>query len=520
MSKMGTCSVCGGQTPLLHLSEARTYAFWTKPDGACPACIQNLLLRTLLERGESAFHSGIQVAWPLDSEAAFGALPTRIRMHADPRFTGRGVTVALLDSGFCAHPDLIRPQNRVRMWADATQETVPFLPFTPQERPRWPDSEGGRPWQWHGTMTSVAAAGNGHLSHGLYCGMAPEADLVLIQVRDASGHIRSETLVRALNWLLAHASGLKLRVVSMSVGGDPVDNLAGNPVDAAVQELIEAGVCVVTAAGNDGERQLIPPATSPLALTVGGLDDRNEFSSDQVALWHSNYGNATNGKTKPEVVAPSIWVAAPILPGTDIAEEAAELFERRMMGESGIDHRLTELKLITPHYQHVEGTSFAAPLAAGTIACMLEANPQLSPLLAREILVDTAQPIPGAPRERQGAGALHAGRAVSRALAERHSSGWKVTPEVTDDGLVFSLHDHAAARVELRGSWDGWTQGIECKPTEPGIWRSATCALPPGIHSYKFLLDGTRWLDDPANVRKAHDGLGGWNSVVEVRAQP
>jgi serine protease AprX len=369
-------------------------------------------------------------------------------------------------------------------------------------------------------MTSVAATGNGYLSHGLYCGMAPEAALVLMQVRDESGHISNETLVRALKWLLAYASQLKLQVVSMSVGGDPARDLTGNPVDAAVQQLVEAGISVVAAAGNHGERQLIPPATSPLALTVGGLDDRNQFASDQLALWHSNYGNAANGKEKPEVVAPSIWVVAPILPGTGIAEEAAELFERRMMGESGIAQRFAELKLITPHYQHVEGTSFAAPLAAGTIACILEANPRLSPLLVREILVDTAQPIPGAPRERQGAGALHAGRAVSRALAERHGSRWEVNPQVTEAGLVFSFHDHVAARVELRGSWDEWQHGIECKPAEPGMWRSAACELPPGIHSYKFLLDGTRWLDDPANVRKAHDGLGGWNSLVVVPAEP
>ena len=517
MVENAPCPACGELRPIRQLAEARTYAFWKKPDGACPACVHNQLLRTLLERGESAFHAGIQASWPLDTEAAYGVLPTRLRMHADPRFTGRGVTIALLDSGFCAHPDLIRPQNRVRVWADATQQPVQVLRFGPEEIPRWPDSAGGRDWQWHGTMTSVAAAGNGYLSHGLYSGMAPDADVVLIQVRDESGHISSESLVRALSWLLDHAAELNLRVISMSVSGDPVEDLLGNPVDTAVQRLAEAGVCVVTAAGNDGIRRLIPPATSPLALTIGGLDDLNDFSTDQLSLWHSNYGNAANGISKPELVAPSVWVAAPLLPGTDIEREAADLFERRMMGENGIDDRLAELKLITSHYQHVEGTSFAAPLAAGTIACMLEARPELGPLLVREILVDTAQPVPGAAKERQGAGALHAGRAISRTLAERHDGRLQSNPEVTAAGLVFSFHDHAAVSVELHGSWNGWqSPGIACRPVEPGFWKSTTCDLPQGVHSYKFLIDGHRWLDDPANVRKVHDGLGGWNSVVEV----
>jgi serine protease AprX len=59
----------------------------------------------------------------------------------------------------------------------------------------------------------------------------------------------------------------------MSVSGDPVEPLAGNPVDEAVAALVAAGITVVVAAGNAGERRLVPPATAPAALTVGGLDE-------------------------------------------------------------------------------------------------------------------------------------------------------------------------------------------------------------------------------------------------------
>jgi subtilisin family serine protease len=64
----------------------------------------------------------------------------------------------------------------------------------------------------------------------------------------------------------------------------------------------------------------------------------------------------------------------------------------------------------------VEGTSFAAPLVASTVACMLEANPGMSPSEVAQVLIASAEPVPGAARERQGAGALHAGRAVALAL--------------------------------------------------------------------------------------------------------
>src|SRR5512140_128232 len=40
-------------------------------------------------------------------------LPTPLRMDADERFRGRGVTIAFLDSGFYAHPDLTKPINRI-----------------------------------------------------------------------------------------------------------------------------------------------------------------------------------------------------------------------------------------------------------------------------------------------------------------------------------------------------------------------------------------------------------------------
>ncbi|HWX23944.1 MAG TPA: hypothetical protein VN083_02840, partial [Vicinamibacteria bacterium] len=105
------------------------------PKGACASCLQEALLATLLERGEGAFHESIQKAWPLDPEAAFGALPTPLRLHADPRFSGKGVTLAVIDSGFHPHPDLVRPRNRVRAWVDASEIPIRVQRFGPEDTP-------------------------------------------------------------------------------------------------------------------------------------------------------------------------------------------------------------------------------------------------------------------------------------------------------------------------------------------------------------------------------------------------
>lgn len=369
--------------------------------------------------GDAAMHNCFERLWPLSPKVAFGALPIPLRMHADPRFTGKGVTVAHIDSGYFPHPDLTEPRNRIRAWAETTRSSVQFLRYGANELPLWPGSHAANHWQWHGLMTTTAAFGNGRMSHGLYRGMASDAELVLIQTWDRNGRITNNTLARALRWIRRKRQALNIRIVSISVAGDAVSPLEGNPVDAAVRELAEEGVIVIAAAGNRGERDLVPPATACEAITVGGLDDSNVLDRRRHAVWHSNYYCSSTGKWKPEVIAPSLWVAAPVLPGSGVANEALELFERRARGDHSVQARIAALKLVTPHYQHVEGTSFAAPIVASIVACMLEADPELTPGEVLKILMAAAYKLPGASDERQGAGAVDAGRAIDLTLKQR-----------------------------------------------------------------------------------------------------
>ena len=422
-----SCPLCGAPSTPGILAEARwisdeavaeiarEHPGWRREDGACPACVQEALLAVLLRHGHDAFHESVQSVWPLDAETAYGAIPTPLRLHADPRFTGRGVTIAFVDAGFFPHPDLTEPVNRIRAWADASGPYVTRRDFGDGDRPRWPGWDAQASVQWHGLMTTTAACGNGTLSRGFFRGLAPEAQLVLVQVADASGRIRNPAIARALRWLGANASRLGIGVVSLSLGGDAVPFDRDNEVDREVAALVELGIVVVAAAGNDGERRLVPPASAPAAVTVGGLDDRNEFGHEAWRLWHSNYGETSGRLPKPEVVAPSMHVVAPILPGSTLAAEAPALFDRR--GHPDIEAAIASRKLVTPHYQHVEGTSFAAPIVAAVAAAMLEANPSLTPPSVKELLRSAAQLVPGASAERQGAGAVDAGRAVASALS-------------------------------------------------------------------------------------------------------
>ena len=471
----------------------------------------NWVQQNLLDEEHVVHHESVQTTWPLDAEATYGVLPTPRRLHADPRFLGRGQTIAMIDAGYYPHPDLTQPVNRIRAWVDASTEHVQTIGFPADTFPQWPGWRDARPGQWHGLMTSVAAAGNGFMSHGLYRGMAPEAGVVLIRTQDRRGRITDNSIIRALNWVLSEGKHFGVTVVNLSVAGD-TQGYAGHPIDEAIGRLAKANVVVVAAAGNNGVRRLIPPATAPGALTIGGIDDKNTFDRDDDTLWHSNYGHASNGVSKPELVAPSIWVAAPILPDTPTAREARYLFENRTPIN---ERRIAELKLISPYYQHVDGTSFAAPIVASTVACMLEANHTLTPLLVRDVLRVTSFKVPGVSRERQGAGALDAGKAVARALEEHHKVAI-ISPDIGPNGVSFALHDHHAHSLVVYGSWNGWQHALVGRNVEHGVWKTPHTFLPHGVHQYKFVVDGHRWLDDPANPRKHPDGFGGLNSVLMI----
>jgi serine protease AprX len=105
------------------------------------------------------------------------------RLDADPNYAEKGVTIAFLDSGFYPHPDLIEPASRILEYKDLIDVNASLDSNAPTES-----------WQWHGTQTSVVAAGNGRLSDGIYRGLACDAQLVLVKVSD-KGRITEERII-------------------------------------------------------------------------------------------------------------------------------------------------------------------------------------------------------------------------------------------------------------------------------------------------------------------------------------
>lgn len=394
----------------------------------CVSCVE------LLKRAKAQIDSHRVVFEQTDH-----VLPTPLRLNADERFTGRGVTIAFLDSGFYEHDDLIKPENRIVAYHsifDAKDDRTSL---------RTTDVAS-----WHGMMTSVVAAGNGHLSEGFYRGIAPAAKVVLVKV-GRTGHIPDEHIGRGLEWVLENRKKYDIRIVNISAGGDFELPYLDSSLCQIVERAVGEGLIVVCAVGNAGMspgHPVLPPASSPSVIAVGGLDDQNSTDRARRGMYRSSYGPTLDGLQKPEIIAPGIWVAAPILPSTPTAAEAqlcAELdaasdedLRTIIDSHAGVDKdfdgardlpvpllrqlitiKLREGNVISRHYKYVDGTSFASPIVASIAACMLEANPALSPQQVKRILIDTAERVPGIEVERQGWGVVSPRKAVEVALVTR-----------------------------------------------------------------------------------------------------
>jgi serine protease AprX len=472
----------------------------------------------------------------LDGESAFQeghvVLPIPARMRAHPGYAGRGVVVAFIDSGFVAHPDLVRPRSRIVHYEDLTGSGRPL------DRPH-PDA-------WHGTMTAVACAGGGYLSNGLYRGIAHQAGVVLLAI-GREGRILPEDIQKALEWVLQNRARLGIRIVNVSLGGEGPPSYRESAIDEAAELLVQSGVLVVAAAGNDPLRPSMPPANAPSVLTVGGLVDKSLPHEFAFSPYRSQYGRTADQIHKPELVAPGALVAAPILPGTPEFKQARGLFLLRSLPDEDlveelrrhpdlappgawqqlgpaelrerVEQEVVARKLVGPHYQHVDGTSFAAPIVASVAAQILEARPALTPQAVRDLLVGTAAPIPHIPRERQGYGRVRAFEAVEAALAPvlpALASAFEV-PEVRGNRVFFRFPAAEVAQVSVAGSFNQWAATAAPLSRQPdGTWAGEVEVKVPGRHAYKFVLDGRYWVEDKENPRSEPDGYGGLNSVVEM----
>src|SRR5258705_4646016 len=161
-------------------------------------------------------------------------------MSSDGALDGNGVGIAIVDSGiYAAHTSFSDTQtgnSRIVVSQDFTGEGRTDDPFG------------------HGTHVAAAAAGNGIVSQGEYIGIAPRANLINLRVLNSQGIGSVSTLFSALDWLMANGATYNVRVVNLSLGMPAVNSFKNDPLCIAVRHLVDRGIVVVAAAGDNGPK--------------------------------------------------------------------------------------------------------------------------------------------------------------------------------------------------------------------------------------------------------------------------
>ncbi len=298
--------------------------------------------------------------------------------------TGKGVTVAVIDSGVADHPDLA---GRIVARVDLTGEGSNGDP-------------GG-----HGTHVAGLIAGDGAASHGQWTGVAPQANIASVRVIDATGHAKLSTIFAGLQWVLRNRSTYDIRIANLSFGGAALSGYQNDLLASAVEMLSFSGLTVVVSAGNDGKSgasSITTPATDPFVITAGA-DDTNDtagLKDDSIAKWSSRGPTAFDGLAKPDVVAPGRRIVGLRAAGSTLDTLYPSL-------------QVTAKGATTAQYFTLSGTSMAAAIVSGVAALYLERRSSATPRDVKAQLTATARPLRDVRASAQGAGVVDALAAVT-----------------------------------------------------------------------------------------------------------
>ncbi len=270
---------------------------------------------------------------------------------------GEGVNVAIIDSGV---DDVVHTGLRLKFIAGVDTTTAVGV------TPRNPDDDVG-----HGTHCAGIIMGTG--SGGENIGIAPEASLVDCRVGDAAtlGSATPTNFMEGLEWVRANADRYNISVLSISMGTEHSTN-GQDPVSRLANEVVDAGVTVIVAIGNDDLSQnsniVSSPGSADKVITVGSIHEKNtaDRSDDSIAGYSQSGPRPSDGdgddkdELKPDITAP----------GSDIRSCA---YNTRNA------------------YVAFSGTSMATPHVAGNVALMEQAYPPLEPSHIKEILHLTSE---------------------------------------------------------------------------------------------------------------------------------
>jgi serine protease AprX len=330
-------------------------------------------------------------------------------------YTGKGVDVAVIDSGVAPVPGL-----------DVSGKVIygPDLSFESQaSNLRNLDTYG------HGTFLAGIIAGRGSgAKAGRYAGdttnflgMAPDARIVSLKVATADGATDVSQVIAAIDWVIQHKNdnGLNIRVLNLSYGTDSGQDYTIDPLAYAVEQAWKAGIFVVAATGNDGfvahTGSLTDPAFDPNIFAVGATDSMSTtpMADDTVA----SFSSTGSSSRYVDVVAPGSHIVSLRVPGSYID---------RTYGSTGY---------VSPTLFRGSGTSEAAAVASGAAALLIQQHPDLTPDYLKNLFLQNSQLLNGFSTAREGRGEINLAQLLT-ATPQAPSNSWGRIAASTGAGLL------------------------------------------------------------------------------------
>jgi len=289
---------------------------------------------------------------------------------------GTGVTVAVMDTGIDPTFANLRipPRghgrgNRFLAYYDALSGQL----YEPRRLRRSPKDPNG-----HGTHIAGIIGNSAYERRdGEYRGVAPAANLVAVRVLDETGMGTYADILEGIEWVVQNKDTYDIRVLNVSVYAPVFAPYWADPFNLATMAAWEAGIVVVTCAGNAGPDPMSVgvPGNTPYVITVGAFTDNytpDDLGDDYIPPF-SGTGPTLDAFVKPDVIAPGAHIISLMRRDTYLSQQYPE-------------------NRINRRYFRMTGTSMSTAVVSGIAALMLSEDPDLTPDQVKYRMTITARP--------------------------------------------------------------------------------------------------------------------------------
>lgn len=409
--------------------------------------------------------------------------------------TGQGVTVAIIDSGLA---DTHEPGAYLRLNTRGDNRVRVKYDLHARKRTDNEDDD----LNGHGSHIAGIIASSTRDASGNYNGMAPDVNLISIKAFDEDGQGNYLDIIEAIEWVVKNRRKHRIRVLNMSFGAEVRTHYWEDPLNQAVMKAWDKGIVVVTSAGNAGpaDMTITAPGNVPYVISVGAMTDNYtpySYRDDRMTTFSAK-GPTIEGFVKPDLVTFGGHVLGKIK--TSHNDAIMKRFKATGIGAG------TE-----SDYFEISGTSQAAAVVTGTVALMLQLEPNLRPDTVKCRLMATATANPKYSPFEQGAGNMQAWEAAMSYANDCANVGLDI-----DDDLDGEEHFIGPALINESGQF-GVAIG-DGKVLSEGIgWEDVGTLIENGIWNEGFGWDGVSDLEGIGWEDVTHLQGIGWEDVAGLQ---